>query len=278
MSQTHHHKKTVRLPLPDDLKQGTGKTEEQEAAAEASVHHYYVFAEDHQVYGPATISLLLEWCEQGLVSNETWVFDETANEWKIARRIKKIQQALPVPVALTEVACGDVTMDQVRRIRVFSDMDDHQLAEIMAYLTKVQIPAFRPVVHKGEHGSSMFLLLTGEAIVSTRVDGAKKVLSTLRIGDFFGENTLIEVGPRPHEVMTNVDCVFLRLKYSDFQKLLQKHSDITARFLTAVVRHLSYLNLHTTERFAQAKALVRSSLSKTGEIHLPPIVHKKILS
>ncbi len=96
-------------------------------------------------------------------------------------------------------------------------------------------------------------------------------LATLRVVDFFGENTLIEPGPRPYDVSTTTDTVFLRLKYGDFQKMLVYQSDIAARFLTALVRHMSYLNLATNERFAKAKAMVRGSLTKTGMIEMPPM-------
>ncbi len=272
-------KMTVRMPnpvrlTPSQVMAGGSLPQAVLPAAPASLH-FYVFAEDRQVYGPATIDVLKEWVAQGLVSVETWIYDEAPNCWRLARQIKELKEDLPVPTQIQEVLASDLTIGQLRGIRIFSDMDDHQLAEILSKLTKVTFDALKPVVQKGEHGGSMFLLLVGEAIITTKVNGALKTLSTLREGDFFGESTLIEPGPRPYDVSTTKSCTFLRLKYGDFQKMLVQQSDIAARLLTALVRHMSYINLATNERFAQAKAMVRGSLSQTGQIVVPPIMLKR---
>lgn len=276
-------KKTMRLAPPTAAMMAGNSSAvreqptlpEESAPEQELVQHYYVFADDRQVYGPATVSLLQEWATQGLVSSKTWVYEEGTSTWRKAQHMKEIRDTLPATVAVKEVGSSDITPAQLRRIRLFSDMDDHQIQEFLPSLTKVQVGALKPVVRKGEHGNSMFLLLVGEALVTTRVSGAEKTLSTLRAGDFFGESSLVEEGPRPFNVNTNGDCTFLRLKHSDFQDLLRKHPDLAARFLTALVRHMSFLILDTNNRFAQAKAMVRGSLSQTGQIVVPPVVSVK---
>ena len=219
--------------------------------------------------------MLQEWAAQGLVSSETWVFEENANVWKKGSQIKNLHQVIPKPIVAAEAASSDTNVGQLRRIRLFSDMDDHQLEEILPYLSKVQFPGLKPVVQKGEHGSYMYLLLTGEANITTTVDNVRKILSALRPGDFFGESTLVEEGPRPFDVEANTDCTFLRLKHDDFQAILANHPNLASRFLIALVRHLSYLNLNTSTRFAQAKAFVKGSLHQTGEVVLPPTVKRR---
>ncbi len=241
-----------------------------EEESHESVLHYYVFADDRQVYGPATVSLLQEWAAQGLVSNKTWVYEEGSNTWRKAQQIKEIREILPASVTVKETGSSDVTPAQLRRIRLFSDMDDHQIEEFLASLTKVTVAAFKPVVRKGEHGNSMYLLLMGEAIITTRVNGVEKTMANLRPGDFFGESSIVDEGPRPFNVNSTADCTFLRFKHSDFQEMQRKHPDLTARFLTALVRHMSFLILDTNNRFAQAKAMVRGSLAQTGQITMPP--------
>lgn len=238
-------------------------------------HHYYVFAADHQVYGPATLSVLQEWCAQGLVSTETWIFDEESNVWKAGRQIKGLRGFIPLPANFRETAAPVISRDQLRRLRIFSDLDDHQLEEFMPYLHEVKIPALRTVVQKGEHGSFLMILFTGEATISTMVDGTRKSLGTLTVGDFFGETTLIEVAPRPYDVRTNEDCHFLVVRHSDFQSILQKQPDVASKFLTAIVRHVSYQNLNTSTRFAKARAMQKGSMGQTGKIEVPPMFIQK---
>ena len=280
MTQSIKLKKTGQLPAfaaPDGGAAGASQAGQQEEPS-APIQHYYVFAQDRQIYGPATVQLLQEWTAEGLISRETWVYDEAHDAWRHARHFKDLRAVLPTTVLHPETGCGDISREQLRRVRVFADMDDHQLEEMMHYLGKVQISSLKPVVHKGEHGGSMFLLFSGEATASTRVDGVQKILATLRPGDFFGENTLIETGPRPCDVNTNANCTFLRLRHGDFQKLLARFPDIAARFLTAVLIQLSYMNLTSSTRLSQAKALVRGSLSQTGQIHIPPVVQRRRVS
>jgi CRP-like cAMP-binding protein len=268
-------KKTIRIENPFKAGVGGGVVSDDDlkesapSAVPPSSLHYYVFGDDRQVYGPATISLLQEWLTQGLVSSETWVYLEGMNTWKLARQIKELQENLPPPVVVTEQGTEEISPGQLRRIRLFSDMDDQQVQEILPYLKKVEIPALQPVARKGAHANSMYLLLRGEAQMFTIVDGSQKGLATIQAGDFFGESTLIEEGPCPFDINTNLDCTFLRLKGADFQTMLVKQPDVAARFLTAMVRHLSYNNLATRERFAKAKALVRGSLARTGKIVVP---------
>ncbi|MDD2708630.1 MAG: cyclic nucleotide-binding domain-containing protein [Verrucomicrobiae bacterium] len=236
--------------------------------------HYYVFAADRQVYGPANLSLLQDWIAQGLIDGESWVYDEGNDVWRRVKSIKELRSSLQSPIALKEDE-SDVSPAHLRRIRLFSDMDDHQLKEILSYLKKVSIPAMQPVARKGAHSTSMHLLLSGEASMFTIVDGMQKGLATIQVGDFFGESTLIEEGPCPFDINTTQECVFLRLRHSDFQDMLCKQPDLAARFLTALVRHLSYNNIATRDRFAKAKALVRGSLARTGKIVVPDFKFKR---
>ena len=276
----NENKKTMRIgpsiQLEEDFRgrRVQPDPEPAEPIAPASLH-FYVFGEDRQVYGPATLSVLQEWAAQGLVSSETWVFDEDANFWKKGSYIKAIRNVLPAPVQVNEVECGGINPGQMRRIRLFSDMDDHQIEQFLAYLTKVEIATLKPVVVKGGPGNSMFLLLSGEARQATRVDGIEKTLAMLRAGDFFGEHALVEESPWPYDVMANSECVFLRLKHRDFQTILAKQPDLAARFLTAVVRHMSYITQTAHMRLTQAKAMVRGSLGRTSQIMAPPIAVRK---
>jgi CRP-like cAMP-binding protein len=236
--------------------------------------HYYVFAEDRQTYGPATLSLLQEWAAQGSINQDTWIYHESTNAWKTASTLKELRQVLPRVTSIQESRCDDILPSQLRRIRLFSDMDDDQVEEFMNYLHKSEVPPHRPVVTKGEPGRFVYLLFQGEATVSTKIDGNYKQLAALQAGDFFGESTLVEEGSYPFDVHAKTGCIFLRLRHRDFQVLLVKQPDLAARFLSAIVRHMSFVIQTTNLRSAQAKAFSKASLSQTGQILLPPVQKK----
>src|SRR5258706_8412571 len=56
---------------------------------------YRVWAHDNQVYGPIDHSTLTQWVHENRVLHDTWVYLETLNEWRPARRIESIQHQFP---------------------------------------------------------------------------------------------------------------------------------------------------------------------------------------
>ncbi len=73
-------------------------------------------------------------------------------------------------------------------------------------------PAGRMVVHEGDPGDSMFLILEGRvAVLRQSGDGAAKTVGELKKGDFFGELALVAGAPRTASVMALEQTVLLEL-------------------------------------------------------------------
>ena len=232
------------------------------------VVHFYVFAEDRQVYGPADVLLLKQWTAEGLVSAETWIFQEEANTWSKASRIAVLKGLLSMPTPLPAASRGAVGLraGQLRRIRLLADMTDEQAERFVSLVEKIQVRAFASIVKQGEHGDSMFLILEGEARASMHVEGKENILMTLGVGDFFGEVALLDQGPRSADVIANKDCTLLQLSKSNFEVIVEKHPDLASRFLIAMNRFLGGRIRATNERFAKAQNLARGV---TGEVVSP---------
>lgn len=232
------------------------------------VVHFYVFAEDRQVYGPADVTLLRQWAGEGLVSAETWIFQEKANEWLKASKIPELTSYLSVPTPLPAAARGGVGLraGQLRRIRLLADMTDEQAEKFVSLVEKVQVRAFAWIVKQGEHGDSMFLIVDGEARVSVRVEGKENIITTLGIGDFFGDVALLDQGPRSADVIANKDCTLLQLSKKNFEEIVGRHPDLASRFLIALNRFLGGRIRATNERFSKNQNLARGI---TGEVTSP---------
>jgi signal-transduction protein with cAMP-binding, CBS, and nucleotidyltransferase domain len=199
--------------------------------------HYFVFGGDRQTYGPANVELLQDWAKEGAISAHSAKVECT-------------------PAA----AGGGVRPGQLRRLVLFADMAEDQLEKFVGLLEKVSLPAFRTIVKKGEHGDAMFLVLVGEARVVDNIDGAEKTLHTLEVGDFFGEVSLFDEGPRTANVMTNKDSTFLKISKSNFNKLVHDHPGVAAAFLTALARFMA-ARLRSTNKMYSASLL----FGKAGE-------------
>lgn len=237
------------------------------------VENYYVFAEDHRIYGPAKPELLRQWAKNGLLSLETWIYQERINLWNKAKEISILNSLLAIPTPLPEASRSAVGLhgSQLRRIRLFADMTNEQAETFINLLEKIRVGPFAAIVKQGEHGDSMFLLLEGEARVTVNIQGKEDMITMLGVGDFFGEIALLDSGPRSANVIANKDCTLLQLSKNNFEQIVQQQPDLACRFLIAMNRFLGTRIRSTNERFTKAQNFARSI---TGQI-IPPSLVKK---
>jgi len=236
---------------------------------------FYVFAEDHQVYGPADASLIQQWAQQGLVSSKSWIYHEKADAWSRAEKVPPLKQFLVRgQTTLTEApqAAGGLRAGQLRRIRLFADMTDEQAEKFVNLVEKVKARAFLPIVRQGEYGDSMFLILDGEARVSAKTDGKEDTIAILGVGDFFGEIALLDAGPRSADVTANKDCTLLKLSRQSLEHIVAQSPELASRFLIAMNQFLGGRIRATNERFTKAQNFARGA---SGQVTAPGAVQWK---
>src|SRR6185436_1640288 len=92
---------------------------------------------------------------------------------------------------------------------------------------------------QGEVGDAMYLILEGELRVRINVMGKETILTTLGIGEFFGDISLFDHGPRSADVVANSDSVLLKISSSAFDQLAKAAPEIATPFLRAVGQTMS---------------------------------------
>ena len=85
----------------------------------------------------------------------------------------------------------------------------------------------------------MFFLLEGELRVRMMIGGKETILVTLGPGEFFGEISLFDHGPRSADVVANIDSTLLKISASAFQTLISDAPDLAAPFLYAMGKTLT---------------------------------------
>jgi uncharacterized membrane protein len=104
----------------------------------------------------------------------------------------------------------------------------------------------------GDPGDSMYVIKTGEVEVFFKDDtGGRIVLETAREGDFFGELSLLDNGPRTASVVATKDVEALRVDRNDLDHLLRLHPEAALDLLTAMGRRMrvtAELLRHTASR------------------------------
>jgi uncharacterized membrane protein len=116
--------------------------------------------------------------------------------------------------------------DILATIPLFAQLPPQERAELEAMLKSTAYSAHRPVVWLGDQGDDFYILKSGKCLVSCPDESGKEVvLATLGPGQFFGEISLLDGGPRTATVRASENSELLSLSRPDFLNFLRKHPD-----------------------------------------------------
>jgi CRP-like cAMP-binding protein len=137
----------------------------------------------------------------------------------------------------------------LRNIDLFSDLSDHELAELSNQIGTLNCEPGRLLYAPGEPGEALFLLGKGHVqLYRLSPNGRKLVVARLQAGAFFGGITLLgqEVGQKTHQSYAQAvdECALWRLSHADTQRLLRDKPEIGLRLAAGLARRLRTLEGH----------------------------------
>jgi CRP-like cAMP-binding protein len=97
----------------------------------------------------------------------------------------------------------------------------------------------------------MFLVLAGELRARIMVGDRETILASFCPGDFFGDMSLFDHGPRSADVIANVDSTVLRISVVAFDRLTREAPALATPFLRATARTLASRIRADNKRFNQ---------------------------
>jgi len=110
--------------------------------------------------------------------------------------------------------------DLVKQVPIFHDIGPGTVADLAALLRPRDLPPRAVLWRRGDAGSSMFFIVSGE--VEVLIEPPLR----LGAGNFFGEMALLNDRPRNATVMTTEACQLLELDIADFRSLASKTPDL----------------------------------------------------
>jgi small-conductance mechanosensitive channel/CRP-like cAMP-binding protein len=161
----------------------------------------------------------------------------------------------PIQVQLSDLpAAFDGTSivgpDVLDAVSIFAALNADQRGRLLQGTRALVFGAGESIVREGARGSSMFLLLRGDAIVTlARTSGE---VARLRDGDFFGEMSLLTGEPRTATVTAATDCRVLEVGVEAFRRAAVADPGIIELVTAAVATRRSELDLHRATRSAAA--------------------------
>ena len=120
------------------------------------------------------------------------------------------------------------------RVPLFSGCSQREIAAIARATKEVKRREGSVLARTGEPGVGFFLLVDGKADVV--VNGRKR--GTLGPGEFFGEISLLDGGPRSADVVASTDVTMLGLTAWVFRGVLEQYPSISQKMLVVLAGRL----------------------------------------
>lgn len=128
----------------------------------------------------------------------------------------------------------DDRVDRLEEVALLSGCSRRQLRAIARISDIVEVPAGTVLARRGESGDEFFLILDGTA----RVEVSARKRSRLEPGEYFGEMSLLDGGPRSASVTAETPLRLLVIKRRDFTTLLREAPELTQSLLATLSRRL----------------------------------------
>jgi predicted acylesterase/phospholipase RssA/CRP-like cAMP-binding protein len=138
------------------------------------------------------------------------------------------------------------TLDLLRPLAFFADLQPMILEDIARCCVEVAVPAGDDVFRQGDASDSLYIVSAGRLEVSLeQADGEVVSLAEVGRGQVVGEMGLLTGDPRSATLRSLRDSLLLRLSKERFEELIAAHPALTRRIACSLSERLKDSNIHT---------------------------------
>ncbi|MCB0862361.1 MAG: Crp/Fnr family transcriptional regulator [Solirubrobacterales bacterium] len=136
------------------------------------------------------------------------------------------------------------TVGLLRSVPLFAELDQDELEQFSRVAIPRSYPEGTRVFHEGDHSDACYIVKSGTfRVTREHPDGRAITLATLGEGDIVGELAMLDGEVRSASVETlGGDGELLALPAGDVRSLLERHPEITVKFVAALTRRLRAAN------------------------------------
>ncbi|RCW71224.1 patatin-like phospholipase family protein [Pseudorhodoferax soli] len=122
---------------------------------------------------------------------------------------------------------------------IFGEVEPTALAHLRRHLRWIEIAGGETLMHQGEQGDSMYLIVSGRLRAYVRgADGSERMVGEMARGQTVGEMSLYTGEPRAATVVAVRDSVLVRLGKSEFVPLLESSAQVSIALTRQIVQRL----------------------------------------
>ena len=209
---------------------------------------FKIWAVDNVVYGPVELPALVDWVRDDRVTADSWIFSEAADAWHKAAAVPELKMFFRAKSTgdTARLTAPDhaplipgIKPGMLRRVKILGDMTDQQLGRFVQFMEVQQVRQWTEIVKQASTGDAMYLILEGEVRVRLMIGDKETILVTMSAGEFFGEISLFDHGPRSADVIANQDSVLLKIAAAKFNELVAQAPELATPFLVAICKTLT---------------------------------------
>jgi CRP/FNR family transcriptional regulator, cyclic AMP receptor protein len=125
-------------------------------------------------------------------------------------------------------------IERLRHVPLFAGLSRRELADIVQVSDEIEFFPGETIVKRGLHADDFYLLLDGEAKVT--VPGKRSRI--LRPGDYFGEISVLDGGPRTADIEAVTHVALVRIDRQAFVKLLDDIGPVARKILVVMCQRV----------------------------------------
>jgi CRP-like cAMP-binding protein len=133
--------------------------------------------------------------------------------------------------------------DALTRVPLFSGLAPRHLKRLADLTEEQRYMEGARVVREGDVGDTFYVILEGGANV---VSGSGRIVNRLQPGDFFGEISLLDGGPRTATVVADTPLTMLALPRKAFLKAIEQEPEVGVKLLNYAASMLRRLQRSAT--------------------------------
>jgi CRP-like cAMP-binding protein len=125
-------------------------------------------------------------------------------------------------------------VDMLAQVPLFAGLSRRHLKKLAEHADEISFRTREVIVEQGDPGTSFYVIVEGEA----KVVRGSRTLARLGPGEFFGEISLLDGGPRTATVVAETPVVAVRVFKRSFDAVVAQEPGVAAAILTVVARRL----------------------------------------
>jgi CRP-like cAMP-binding protein len=129
---------------------------------------------------------------------------------------------------------GKRGLDLLAGVPLFAGLSRRLLKRLAEHADVVEFRERETIVETGQPGGTFYVILEGEA----RVGRGPKTIRHMVPGDFFGEISLLDGGPRTASVIAETPVTAIRIFKRSFDKVVAQEPGVASKILLVVARRL----------------------------------------